>query len=312
MKYPKFLSKNDLVGITALSSGVGSDIKEAKIAINHLKEYYKLIITPNVYGKKIVSSNKETRVQEFNNLLNENIKLLMNIRGGDFLYETLEYLDYQKIVNKNIWVEGYSDITNLLYILTTKYDLATIYGFNAKSFDDVKLSEYQLNNFKILNGDLITERSFTSRNYSNKKEFTDKGIIIGGCLDSLRYLIGTKYDETISFLEKYQEYGIIWYFDLFSIGSIDLYLTLLQMKNIGWFKYSKTIIFSNILFPNNELDIPYEELITKALDDKNIVFDADIGHIPPVFTMINGSLGTIDYQNNKLSIKMEFIDENNG
>ena len=90
MNYPSFLKKNDLVGVTALSCGMGNDISDTKKSINHLKEYYKLIITPNVYGDNLISSSKEERIKELNELLKEDIKLLINFRGGDYLYEVLD------------------------------------------------------------------------------------------------------------------------------------------------------------------------------------------------------------------------------
>ena len=313
MKYPRFLKENDIIGITALSSGGGDAIKEVKISLNHLKEKYKLIVTPNVYGNGFVSSDVDTRVKEFNDLLNEDIKLLMNIRGGDFLYETLDYLDYQKIVKKNIWVQGYSDPTSLLYILTTKYDLATIYGFNGKSYDSENLEEYQKNNLEILKGNLIKQESFMDREtISLNGNFKSSGILIGGCLDVLRNIIGTSFDNTMNFINKYKDKKIIWYFDIFNMGSVDVYLTLLQMKNIGYFKYSDTFIFSTPLFPRVECNINYSEVYQKVFGNQNIIVDANIGHVKPVFTIINGSLGKISYHDNKMTLEMEFINENHG
>ena len=313
MKYPNFLKKGDYIGITALSSGTGDKIKEVKTSLNHLKEYYKLIVTPNVYGDEIVSSDAKERIKEFNELLDEDIKLLMNIRGGDFLYETLDGLDFQKIVKKNIWVEGYSDITNLLYILTTKYDLATIYGLNAKSFDNEILEEYQLNNIDFLNGKKFKQFSFNNyKTISLKENFSDNGILIGGCIDTLRYLFGTEYDNTLNFIEKYRDKGIIWYFDIYAMGSVDLYLTLLQMKKMGYFKYSDTFLFGRVLLPKIECNLSYQDAITKALGDKNIILEADIGHVKPVFTLINGCLYNVTYQKNKLVMEVMMDNENNG
>lgn len=312
MKYPKFLKKNDLVGITALSSGTGDKILEVKVALNHLKEYFHLIITPDVYGEEIVSADKETRIKEINELLDEDIKLLLNIRGGDFLYETLGGIDYSKIVKKNLWIMGYSDITNFLYILTTKYDLATIYGFNAKSFDDLVLNKYQLNNLEILQGNIIKQESFDNSTISINGNFKDKGILIGGCLDTLRYLIGTEYDKTNSFIEKYKDYKIVWYFDIFSMDSVDFYLTVLELNKLGWFKYSDTFLLGRVLFPKEECNLSYLEAMKRVFNDKNIVFNADIGHVRPSFTLINGSLANIEYKDDKLMLKMEFLDENNG
>lgn len=313
MKIPKFLKQGDKIGITALSSGTGDDIKEVKIALNHLKEAgFKLIVTPNVYGKKIVSSNKETRIKEFNALLDEEIDALLNIRGGDFSYETLDGLDFPKIVEKRILVGGFSDITTLVYILTTKYDLITMYGLNAKSFDDELLSKYQLNNLEMMQGNIIRQASFMDRNtLSLNGDFTDSGVLIGGCLDVIRYLIGTKLDNTLNFIEKYKNKKIIWYFDIFAMSSVDVYLTLLQMQRIGWFKYCDTFIFGSVIYPKIECEMEYADAYKKLFLNKNIIVDANIGHVEPVFTMLNGSLATVKFSENKMILDEEFMDENN-
>ena len=314
MIYPKLIKENGVIGITALSSGTGDDLGEVKIALNHLKEHgYKLIVTPNVYGKKIVSSDKETRIKEFNDLLLEDIDILFNIRGGDFSFETLDGLNFSKIVEKRLLVQGFSDITTLVYTLTTKYDLATFYGLNAKSYDDLELAKYQLNNLEMLKGNLITQESFMDRNtLSLNGNFTSSGILIGGCLDVIRYLIGTEFDNTINFIEKYQKYGIVWYFDIFAMNSVDTYLTLLQMQRIGWFKYTDTIIFGSVIYPSIECEMEYADAFKKLFHDKNIIIDANVGHVMPSFTMINGSIATITYQDNKMILKQELLDENNG
>lgn len=312
MKYPRFLKKNDTIGITAISSGAGDKIKEVKISLNHLKEDYRLIVTPNVYGGEIVSSSKERRIKEFNELLNEDIDMLMNIRGGDFSLETIDKLDFKKIVKKNLLVQGFSDTTSLVYTLTTKYDYATLYGFNAKSYDSEELSKYQLDNLEFIKGNLITQKSFHDRNtYSINGDFKSKGIIIGGCLDIIRFLLGTKEDATKIFINKYKDYNIIWYFDIFAMGSVDVYLTLLQMKRLGYFKYSDTFIFGSVLFPRVECELEYSDAYKKVFDDKNIIVDANIGHVDPKFTVLNGSLATITFKDNELILKQELLDENN-
>lgn len=313
MKYPKFLKEKDLIGITALSCGIGNDLVETKISFNNLKKEFKLVISPDVYGKYYVSTDIKTRVDEFNEILEENIKLLFIFRGGNFTYETLPYLDYEKIVQKNIWVSGASDPTSLLYILTTKYDIATIYGFNGKNYDNKKLEKYQLDNLKILKGDLITQESFMDRKtISLNGNFISSGIIIGGCLDILRFIPGTTYDNTVNFIKKYRDKKIIWYFDIYAMGSVDVYLTLLQFKNMGWFKYTDTLIFGSILFPKIECEMDYLDGIKNIFSDKNIIYDANIGHVKPVFTIINGSYATVEYTNNKMILKEELLDENNG
>ena len=142
--------------------------------------------------------------------------------------------------------------------------------------------------------------------------FISSGIIIGGCLDCLKDIIGTKHDNTKKFIEKYKDKKIIWYFDIFAMGSVDVYLTLLQMKRLGYFKYSDTFIFGSILFPKVECDLEYQEAYKRVFDNKNIIIDANIGHVEPKFTILNGSLAMVSFNDNELVLKQEFLNENNG
>ena len=183
MKYPKFLKENDTLGITALSSGTGTRISEVKLSLNNLKKDYKLIVTPNVYGDEIVSSSIKVRVNEFNGLLKEDIQGIFNICGGDFTYETLDYLDFKKLIAKKILYQGSSDTSVISYLLTTKYDYATLTGFNAKGYDSEVLEKDQLNNLELMKGNLVIQKSYHDRvDYAINGDFIDCGVIIGVAL----------------------------------------------------------------------------------------------------------------------------------
>ena len=308
MKYPVFLQNNDHIGITALSSGCAEEnsVLEMKEALHNLQNYgFTLSLTDDIFGPEYVSGSIKTRIRQLEKLLEKDIKALLISRGGNLLYELLPYLDFSKIAKKNIWVLGYSDPTSLLYTLTTKYDIATIYGMNAKSFFGT-LQEYQKNNLELLKGNLVVQKNYDNDLQSINGNFHDQGIIIGGCLDILRHLLGTEYDNTSNFLEKYKNYHIIWYFDIYSLSSLDVYLTLLQLKNSGWFKYSKTFLIGKVLFPNEDAELTYLDAYQKALFG-NILYDTNIGHVKPCFSIINGSLATINYENKNLSIKQEIL-----
>ena len=306
MIYPNFLNKNDLIGITALSSGCSNSVFEMKSAISNLQREFNVEITNNVYGNYIVSSSKEVRINELNELLRKDIKLLQIARGGDFLYEILNDFPYEEIVKRKILVQGYSDVTSLLYILTTKYDLATIYGLNGKSYDGDKLEEFKLNNLEILKGNLLNQSSFDNEANSINGDFESNGIIIGGCLEVLKNIIGTKYDETLKFIEKYKDKRIIWYFDIYNMSPIDVYITLLQLKDASWFKYSDTFIIGKVLIKQKEDVMSYKDAYENALYG-NIIYDTNIGHVKPVFTLINGSFAKISYKNKKIEIEQNIL-----
>jgi len=311
MIYPKFLKKNDLIGITALSSGCDNCLDELRMSLNNLSHDYKILVTDDVYGNHIVSASKEIRSKEFNDLLDTNVKMIYIARGGDYLIETIPYLDFDKIKNNPIWIQGYSDPTSLLYILTTKYDIGTIYGLNGKGYDSIVLDKYHLNNLEINKGNIVVQESFMDRDtISLNGEFTSDGIIIGGCIEVLKDIFDTKYDATLDFINRYKDYGIVWYFDIFNMTSYELMKTLKLFKNKGWFKYTSTILFGTVMFKNEASNITYVDAIKKVFDNNyNIVMEANIGHVKPSFTIINGSVVEVSFKDRKLVLKQQLLEE---
>ena len=304
MIYPKFLEKGDRVGITAISYGCSDAKEEINNAIKMYEKDYYVITTDDVMNGYYI--DPEDRIDEFNEILDKDLALVNIARAGDFLYEVLSGLNFDYIKEHPMWFMGYSDITSLLYILTTKYDIATIYGFNAKTFGDLPLLPYQLNCQEILKGNLLVQHNFRNTNYSINGDFHDSGVIIGGCFEVLRNILGTPYDNTLEFINKYKDKKIIWYFDIFDTKAIDLYIALLQLKDCGWFQYTDTVIVSKVLFPNEDV-ITYKEAFKKAFPNKNIIMEADIGHIKPVITIINGSLVNIKFKDNNLEMTTDLL-----
>ena len=77
--------------------------------------------------------------------------------------------------------------------------------------------------------------------------------------------------------------------------------TLWQLKEAGWFENAVGFVFGRTMTRQSAYDISFEEAVQTALEDKHvqIIFDADIGHNPPQFTIINGSLAKVTSSNGK-------------
>ena len=80
--------------------------------------------------------------------------------GGDFLLEMLSYLDFSILKKNPKWIQGFSDPTGILYIITTNLDVATIYGNNFSSFGMNPWHQSLENNLEILKGNLLIQHSF--------------------------------------------------------------------------------------------------------------------------------------------------------
>lgn len=319
MLYPKFLEKNDIIGITAPSQGVGNNLKSFEKSLNNLRKYgYNIKETESVRNKGITSTTGEKRSVELDELITDkNVKMIICASGGDFLVDMLPFVNWDNIRKNPKWIMGYSDPTALLYITTTKLDIATLYGCNAGSFDQTNLHDCLKNNLKILSGNILEQKSFKlyQKNWLeetdgynltepvyweslNAEEIDITGRIIGGCLDCLKDLIGTPYDCTKTFIEKYKEDGIIWYFDVCELSVEVFYRTLFQMKEAGWFKYMKGMIVGRVAIPSCFYkDLSYQGALKKLFPNIPLIFNADIGHVPPKMTVINGSMACIRCKN---------------
>lgn len=306
MIYPKSINRGDRIEIISPSNGVKKK-KMAKFenAISTLRDYG-FDICEDKYVRcsfNGVSSSAYNRAQEFNSAVNNSsIKAMIACSGGDYIIQILKLIDFNNLVKNVKWIQGQSDITVLLYYITTKYDISTIYSFNAKSFGDNNLPISMIeNNIKFLSGKIPKQIEYGYKIEDKNIEVNWKcittfkpfrGRAIGGCLDSIKDIIGTKYDNTKNFLNKYKEDGIIWYFDVAEMTNEDILRTMWQFKEADWFENCKGIIFGRVENEVTYTNTLLEEAINYCLKDLNIpiIINADIGHTYPVFTVINGSI----------------------
>ena len=152
MKYPRFLGENDTIGVTAMSAGVGYSLDDYKKSINNIEKFgFKICETKSVRVADKVSNTGEERAKELDRLINDqDISMVMCACGGDFAIEMMPHVNDESIINNIKWYAGASDPTSFLYYVTTKFDIATLYGFNAGSFDQDVLHKSQLNFLDLL------------------------------------------------------------------------------------------------------------------------------------------------------------------
>ena len=334
MIYPEFLKEHDIIGVTAPSDGITDEVKLKRLdnAIKNFEDRSFIIKeTPNVRcSVKGRSSSSKERAEELESLYkDDNVKTIITSGGGDFLLEMLSEVDFNAIKDNPKWLQGYSDPTGLLFTITTNLDIATVYSDNFKTFGMEPWHKSLENNLEILKGNMVEQTSFSKyeedkklitglepfnltkkvywKNLNNEDTLNIKGRIIGGCLDLITELFGTRFDNTKAFLEKYKDDGIIWYFDVCELSSESLIRTLWKLKDNGYFKYTKGILFSRVYACNSYYDITYEEAIYESLKDLNIpiIINADIGHVSPRMTIINGAIATITSSKGKGKIKFE-------
>lgn len=334
MIYPKFIKENDCIGVIAPSNGAKDELKINKYnnAKKNLESLgYRLELSKNIYkSNKARSADKLVRAKEVNSFFDSDCDVIMCASGGEFLVEILPYVDFSKLVKKPKYVCGFSDPTGLLFPITTKYDIATIYGQNFSSLGSESFHKSELDFLEIIKGNLIELNNYDmyegergeritgleGLNLTDKvkyKEIKDReveltGRIIGGCFDIISELCGTKYDGMKEFNNKYGKDGIIWYFDNCELSLEETIRTLWKLNEFDYFKYAKCVIFGR--FGNESSCLEYDVkscLLDSVLCEMNIpvIYDTDFSHKAPCLPVINGSIASIKYKNHKFKIKYE-------
>jgi len=318
MIYPNKLNKGDLIKIISPSNGVkSSKITKLESAIKYLNtKGFK--IEEDKYVRNCIngaSASPKERAEEFNNnISNKSIKALIACSGGDYLIQILNLIKFNKFKSNIKWIQGHSDITALLYYITTKYDIATIYNFNVKTFGEKHIPKSMLDNsICFLENNPVIQKEYGYK--IDEEKVTSKwecitpfkqisGRVIGGCLEVLKDLIGTKYDQT----KKYKNDGIIWYFDIAEMTNEDILRTMWQLKECGWFKHCKGILFGRLSNEKTYTDTSLYDAIKYCLDDLDvpIIINTDIGHTDPVITIVNGSIIKI-YYNKNFEMETQFV-----
>ncbi|MBR4618571.1 MAG: LD-carboxypeptidase [Bacilli bacterium] len=309
MIYPSSIQKGDNITLISPSNGLyDSKLLELDKSIEVLQRYGYNIVEDNYTRNSTMgcSSDRMSRAKELNKSFNDNSKVLIAVSGGDFINQIMDKLQFRRFLNNIKWIQGHSDITVLLYYITTNYDVATIYNFNVRGYlnNNKRVVEYGMN---AIQKRLFLQKSFSSWKVVNNFKKVN-GRIIGGCLESLKDIFGTKYDSFKKFEKKYKKDGIIWYFDISTFTNEDISRTLWQLNTMGYFKYCKAIMFSKIENEVNYTGINLEKAITDEIGHLNIpiIIGCDIGHISSVITIINGSLIEITQDNNEFIITTRY------
>lgn len=337
MKYPKLLHKGDTIGICAPSTGAPGEVLSTRLdnAISNIKALgYNVTETASARSAvKCVSADSATRAAEFMSLYeNPDVVAILPPWGGEFLMDMLPFLDFEKIASLPAkWICGYSDVTTLTFPLTLKSDIATVHGSNLLNMGYACIHDADLRAFDVMTSLTTEQKSWdTWGSYTSWDDFTQEvykldkpsswkslqevshvsfsGRMIGGCMDTLCKLLGTRFAPVDAFLEKYKSDGFIWTLESCEMTAPDIYRTFWQMRESGWFKYCNGIIIGRPDGYKDKRDFTLLDALNQGLGSlgEPIIYDADIGHIPPQMQIVNGSIGKVELVNGKATVWQSF------
>lgn len=334
MIFPKWIKKGDKIGVTACSAGKNSPVDQIRLnsGIRQMGcRGYRVEETPDVRkDEKGRSAPAKVRAEELHSLVRDpEVTWVIQACGGDYLAEMLSYTDFEEIKRHPKWYQGYSDPTGLLFTVTTNCDMATVYAGNFGDFGMEHWHTCLEENVALLEGKSLIQKSFPLykdgfaekiTGYEDYQEDTPvkwlcekentvlSGRLLGGCLDVLLDMVGTRFDKTAEWCERYREDGILWYLESFALSAERLTVGLWHLKEAGWFRHARGFIFGRPTFFTSENEVSYKEAVEAVLGELEvpIVYEADVGHKAPRMTMINGALAELNVSDGKAELRMEF------
>lgn len=143
-----------------------------------------------------------------------------------------------------------------------------------------------------------------------KVQFQIEGRLIGGCMDCLVNLLGTKYDKVTEFAEQYKEDGFLWFLESCDLNVMAIRRAIWQMKNAGWFSHVKGFLIGRpAVFGQEMMGLDQYHAVCDLLAELEVpvIMDADIGHLSPMMPLVCGSHATVQVNGNDISIEMKCL-----
>lgn len=340
--YPKPLKKGSTIAVTAPSSGVPEAMHERlDIVLAHIRHQGFNLIEGQCLrtNHQHVSASKAHRAQELMDfLLDPQVDAILPPWGGEIGMDLLDTLDYKQLAKvRPKWLAGHSDVSTLLNALTSKLGWCTAHTTNLMQMVPAETESLTVSALTPLS--LKPGQSFTQQASSHYQlhgldfsEFPQQGLqlgpkshwqvlgstnevhcqghLFGGCLDILIHLADTEYFDIKQFQDRSAEQGIILYLENAELSPTSLFRALQGLKYRGIFNsINGLLIGRNAALPSSHHDLNDQIILTKLFTDAPfpVIYNADIGHLPPNMTLLNGALAVVDVSDDTASLTQHLL-----
>lgn len=241
--------------------------------------------------------------------------------GGKFAIELIEYLDWDAIAEAETWFVGWSDISTLLMPLTVLTGVATLHGANLMDEPWELPTQFQrwTQVAGLTEGDSFTQHSAPQRRSRPWVDWNDepldrasayetptqwrsldgrpvsmRGRLIGGCLETVSLLAGSRFGDVPGFARRHAPEGVIVYLESADSDAPSVLRMLWSLRLAGWFQHASGVLIGRSSAAQTS-GVSQAEAVDRALGDLGIpvIYDFDIGHQPPQMPLVNGALADI-------------------
>lgn len=326
-RYPAPLRPGDRIGVTAPSSPVpGELVPRLDFAIAHLENRgYVVVRGKHLVGEGLLSASVDQRAAELTAMLTDpTIRAVVPPWGGELAIDLVGALDFDALGDAEpTWLVGYSDNATLITPLTLLTGVATVHGANLMG-TPYRTPEGMLHWLDVVSaqaGATLAQEPpgrFREHGYDDwqvdpelseltldghgrwsilrgLESLTVSGRLVGGCIETLGPLSGSRYLDLTAYAERQADDGLLVYVEAAQSGATDIARHLHGMRLSGFFDRAKAVIVGRSNAP--EFDgYTQREAVLDALGplEVPIVADVECGHVAPFMPIVNGALGTLE------------------
>lgn len=333
LRFPHPLRPGDTVAITAPSSGVApAALPRLDLVLDHWRARGFNVVEGDCLRRQHhdASAPAAQRAAELMRFLTDPaIAAVLPPWGGERAIELLPLLDFDALrALPPKWLLGFSDVSTLQLPLALCAGWASAHGTNLMDLAPSQTDSLVNGVFDVLmhdGGTPIVQNASghyqvqgipfqTDTNAAlNQTEptrwrrldgragpLTVQGRLIGGCLDTVSRLAGTRFGDVPAFVRRCGSDGTLLYLENCEQSPCEMLRTFHSLRLHGWFDGLAGVLLGRSAAPEvtvaNRLN--HAQATLDALGDLPcpVLVDLDIGHRQPQFTLVNGALATCRFE----------------
>lgn len=334
VRFPAPLRQGDRVGVTSPSSGVeGEEAGRIEFCVQWLRDAgYDVVVGDCMDGSGITAGPAAARAAELTAMLcDPDIRCVLPPWGGETAIDLVDLLDWDALAAADpTWLVGYSDLSTVLLPLTTRLGWATVHG------DNLADTPYGVPAGLLSWRDLVTgsgphvqrDSGVVARWWRWQEDpratawkhvgtgawslhgadsLDVTGRLVGGCVETVCNLAGTPYGDVAAFGRRHADDGLVVYLEAAGDEAATICRNLHGLRLAGWFEHARAVLVGRTDAPDHP-KLSQREAVLDALGRVGvpIVFDVEIGHVPPHLPLVNGAVARVVVEGERREIVQEF------
>lgn len=330
VRFPRPLKLGGTIGICAPSAGVpAADRARYEFAVDYLKECgYTVVTRGTIITDDIVSGPAQQRAADLQELLlDPDVDAVLPPWGGELLINILPFIDWAALrAAPATWLIGYSDLSTFQVPYLIRTGTASIDGSNlletpmrppgpglawwpdiaalspGQSFTQDSSPRYQAGdvdwattpNATSFNLDTPSRWKVLGHEDDSSYVLTAQGRIIAGTIDVLAPIACTPDGDVQEFASSIRPDKLLLALDAADFNTAQFDRALWDLRAAGWFEDAAAVVLGRTA---GEVigGFTVRDVADDVLGDLDIpvVYDADIGHLPPQMLWVQGASASL-------------------